>query len=341
MSEGDFPRDEQGQLVMPTAVATEGDRIRASIAAGTYGAGQAPAVPAGGPIVTVAPASPLIEGNYGASGTDWAQADWSKNDDQLRQDLQLENLRSMAAQRKLALENAPISNALQNRLTEARTAAAGMHTRYQMAQDATALEHTHNFLTDMLSADAPAPGAVGHDDYVLKSLAANPAFAKTPGGQKLLATIAAGHDTGKTIADLAATIPENYNIKTIRAGGGKTSYITASPANSAADVSRELRVGYGLTPGQIENPVGLRVGTRSAGGLFTGDNNGDVVEMLHGDKKVYMSTKAFERYGGKYGPETAAARSAAVVAPSATPGQTPEAVKHLGTYNPTTGNFEP
>jgi hypothetical protein len=283
----------------------------------------------------------MIEGNFGASGTDWAQADWGKSDQQLRDDLNLENLRSLAAQRKLNLENAPIENALKNRLTEARTAAAGVHTRYQMAQDAQALEHTHNFISAMMDPNAPAAGDPEHANYVLRNLAANPAFAKTSGGQKLLASIAAGHDVGQSITDLAANIPEGFDVSSVRAGGGKTSYIVAKPKNPEAAMAKELKTGYGLTPDQIRNPVGLAVGTLSSGGLFKGSHTGDTVQLTKGDKKIFMSTKAFERYGGQYGAETTAARSAGVSGAAAVaPGQTPAPTKHLGTYNPSTGEFD-
>ncbi len=210
----------------------------------------------------------------------------------------------------------------------ASTLAAGATTRFHQQQDTDTMSHVVGFADYMTK--APQPGTQEYKAYVLKGVQQFPRMATTAWGKETLGNLAKENDT---IESLQSRIPGGFTMK----GGtiGKDQHINFE-SGSGNDLAKELKDGYGLTPGQIKSPVAVRVG-KLDGEKFTGDNGGNVVEITTGKKgeKVHMSVPEYQRFGGAFSKETEAARQPA--APAASPSATP---KHLGTYNPKTGNFE-
>lgn len=311
----EFP-EQPDKLTNPAAVAAEGQRIRDSIAAGTYGNQPelAKAAAAGTPQITVAPNSGTgIEGNFGASGQPFEQASWNTDPWQQREDLSLDVLRTTAAKHKFDLEQAQLNAPLESRLLQARADATGAHQAFIEAQDAAALEHTTGFLNTLAHPNAPSPSDPGYERYVLSALIKNPRFAHSAGGREILKELSKTHDTHLSIEDLKKLIPTGYEAKTFEIGAGKQSHVTVSKiGGDAKAIAAELKNGYGLTQGQIENPTFVQVGDLGADGrTLTPTHTGSTVHVKRGDGTMAtMSTEEYERFGGKYSPETAAARAA-------------------------------
>lgn len=318
------------------AIIAEGARIRASLANGTYGTGAIPNQAS--PAVTVVAPTPLIQGNFGASGMDWSQADWGKTGSQLFRDARLDDLRQQAEQRKLANEQAIREAPLQDQLLSARANAAGAHTRFLQGKDLETLQHTANFFNDLSHPDAPSPASPDYTRYVWNSLSRNPGFANTAGGRGILEAMAKGQAVHNSVADLAGKLNDfgpGFEIAGGTIGAGNQSTIRVQP--KGVDQAKELRSTYGLTSANIKNPVQLTVGRIDPKLGFVGDDTGDYVKMK-GPKgnTVTMPAAAYEGYGGTYSPATTALRTGPqAAAPVATP-----AAKHLGTYNPKTNEFE-
>lgn len=280
--------------------------------------------------ITVAGApEPLIQGNFGASGTGWAQDQWleNQNPSQLRQDLNLDILRTRAAQGRMALEQANVMNPLNTRLAQARLNATGAHQAFMEHQDAQTLEHTANFLNHMADPNAPQPSDPGYASYTIRGLIQNPRFAHSQGGREILKELAATHDTHMTVDDLKKQVPEGYEATTYEIGPGKQSHVTVRKIDSGS-LDKELQKGYGLTRGQIQNPSQVLVGKLGKNGAFIGDDAGDIVQVKRGDGTMAeMSAKEYERFGGSYSQRTLAAR--ALVDPDATEKEKEQARKLL------------
>lgn len=284
--------------------------------------------------ITVAPMpQPLIQGNFGASGTGWAQNQWAENANpaQLRENLSLDILRSTAMQRRQAIEQADVMNPLQTRLAQARINATGAHQSFMEHQDAQTLEHTANFLNHMADQNAPAPNDPNYSRYVLGGLIQNPRFAHSAGGREILSELAKTHDTHMSVEDLRKQIPEGFSPSSIKIGPNGASM---NIAPTGTDVGKELGSKYGLKVGDFENPAAIRVGDVERSGSFKGTDKGNFVSITRSNGKgnVIMPVSEFERLGGKFSEETEAARGAQPTSG----GQ----VKHLGTYDPATGTFK-
>lgn len=270
-----------------------------------------------GAITVAAAPQPLIQGNFGASGTGWAQDQWAENQNpsQLRQDLNLDILRSKAMQNRMAIEQAQTMNPLNTRLAQARLNATGAHQAFMEHQDAQSLEHTANFLNHMSDPNAPLPSDPNYGNYVMSGLIKNPRFAQSAGGREILKELAATHDTHMTVDELKKQVPEGFEAKTYEIGPGKQSHVTIQKINSG-DTDKQLFKAYGITRDQIENPTQVVIGKTSDKGAFKQDATGNIVRVARGDGTMAeMSTQAYERYGGKYSKKTLAER--ALVDPNA------------------------
>jgi hypothetical protein len=317
-----FPRDASGKLVNPDYIQKEGQRIRDSLAAGTYG--DQPVAAARGPgEITVAPASGLLQDQPPIT---FDQASWNQSPGQLRQQLKLDELRSTAALRKAEVERLPITDAYDRaRLAheEAATAAIGATNLRQIQKDATAMQHIAGFENYMLN--APEPGTPEYEKYVRKGIAKFPALLTTAHGAAHLPKLGQEHD----LASLAKQLPEGFEITGMEVGGGKQSRITAKPIDASTD--KDFKAIYGF-PKSALAVSDVKVGDLDpVTSRFTRNNKGTHVAVTAPDgKTATMTVEAYEAAGGKYSGETAKARGA----------KSASNVKHLGTYNPETGNFE-
>lgn len=300
-----FPRNDQGALTNPDYVQSEGERIRNSLAAGTYGEQplQAATAQAGGtPPITV----------VGTREIEPPRSFWDMNMSQgeILRDTRLENLRSLAAQRRAEIEQIP----LKNDLLQAQIDATGAHQRFLENQDAATLGHTAGFLDYLSHPNSPAMGTPEFANYFLSGLRKYPRFAGTPGGRELLQEVAKNHDAHQTIADLTGQIPGGFEIASGEIGGGKQSHINVRPTGTGT--VEELKRSYGITPGQIKTPINLVVGDFDpTTKQFVGSNTGKFVRFGNGKgDTITMPTADYERYGGGYSDATAKARQGAVKA---------------------------
>lgn len=266
------------------------------------------------PPVQVAPVSGMLDN---ATPANWEQANWNKTTADLRDEADLDLLRSRAALNKLQFENQSRQAPLQDTLLEARANAAGAHDRFLRAQDEHVLRDTHGFFSHLTDPNAPLPSQPGYDQFVLAGLKNNPRFAETAGGREILKQIGKTHDTQLSIADMVKGIPAGFRPKSFVVGGGNQSHVTVEPIPSTSGFEKELK-GYGLTPAFIKSPMGLEVGNTDSAGSFVGSHTGNVVRMrnLKGEL-VSMPTAEYERFGGVYGPETTALRKQAAAATTA------------------------
>lgn len=262
--------------------------------------------------VTVVPVTPNMP------FTGWEQEKWAENQNPtlLRQNLNLDILRSTAAKHRMELDQAEVMNPLQTRLAQARLNATGAHQAFMEHQDAQTLEHTANFLNDMANPNAPAPNDPGYSNHVLSSLIRNPRFAHSQGGREILKELAKTHDTHLSVDDLKKQIPEGFDASSIRIGPRGAS-ISISPAGT--DTGKELGTKYGLKQGDFENPSLIKVGNVERSGSFKGADTGGFVQIQRSSGKgnVIMPVSEFERLGGKFSPETTAARGGAQPAAAA------------------------
>jgi hypothetical protein len=329
-----FPTNASGRLTQPDYITKEGGRLAKMVAAGNYldysqgdpriaGAGTGAH---GASQITVVPQS---EAPYNVNQWQpqfFEQSSWNQTPDDLRNQLELDVLRERAALNRAQTEQLGLESQPRVNLLEARTAAAGAHDRYRESQDAQTLQHTAGFLDHLLSPDAPGINDPNYDNYVLQGLRNNPRFAETVGGREMLNQIGKSRDTHVQIADLLKNVPDNYDVTGIELGSGKQSHINVKPKDRIAEA--DLMKGYRLTPEQVTNPIALRVGNLDATNRFTGDNRGSVVRFLNEKgEPITMTTQEYERFGGKYSPQTAAAR-AAKASPEPTKGKS----KYAGLY---------
>lgn len=272
----------------PAAVTTEGDRIRASLAAGTYGnqPQQAKDAAAGTPQITVAPNSGVVNAsdNFFSQPSIWQQ---NQNPAQLRSQLKLDDLVTTAASHKFALEqaqkNAPVQDAYQQaRLAheQAATAAIGATKLRAVQKDAEAMNAVTNFENAMLTAGEP--GTPEYDANVRKAIANNPAILTTKYGMQHIPNIAKEHDLAMKAKDLQT----------------KTDAV-------------DFKATYGF-PKSALNQSNVAVGNFDpATNQLKQDNNGTHVSVTtpKGDKAI-MTIEAYKANGGKLSPETEAARAA-------------------------------
>lgn len=278
--------------------------------------------------ITNANVDAIAEKRYGGSFFDqpshWDAAFGPQNARQLREQVNLENLTTLAAQRRLELEQAQRRAPTQDALLEAQlehqlasTAAIGSDKRFQLRKDAETMGHVSGFSDYLL--EAPPVDSPQYAPYILQGVKKFPRVASTAWGKNVLGRIAQEHDT---IAGLTSKIPLGFEVDSVTLGG-KNPTVTAKSQD--ADIEGELKKGYGLTLGQVRNPVGAEVGkrVRSADGKsdeFVGDPKGNLVRIEDGEgKKITMSSAEYERYGGKFSPETIAARGGGQSASSANP----------------------
>lgn len=297
-------------LVAPAAVTTEGDRIRAALAAGTYGNQPIQAVNAtvapGGVTPTVSDTEPT--GRFGTSFFNQPSI-WEQNQDpaQLRQNLQLDTLKTLAAQRKFDLESSRAEAPMKDALLQAQTDAAGAHDRFSQFQDAETLRHTAGFFNHLSNPNAPAPNSPNYAPYVMQGLIKNPRFADTAGGKDYLKRITETADAHTSVDDLKKQLPEGWTVKRIEVGGGKQSHLIAEPPGTAANIPKELAK-YALTPAQFENPASVAVVDASG----KGSNSGNFVQLTTVDsagqpKKVVMPKAAYLGFGGALASESSGA----------------------------------
>lgn len=227
---------------------------------------------------------------------------------QLREKLSLDELSGLASKRKFDLEQEALNAPLQNKLLQARIDATGAHQRFLDTHDQQTLSHTAGFLNHLSDPNAPKPNDPGYEQHVIQGLLQNPSFAETKGGQEVIKQIIASHQTQSSIEQLKKQLPPGFDVQSVEIGGGKQSHIVAR----RADTAKELKAGYGLTPDEIQNPVGAMVGNYDpATKKFTNDNKGNVVDIDRGPglQPVLIPTQVYEQHGGKYSAATAAARS--------------------------------
>lgn len=301
-----FPRNAAGALVNPDYVQTEGQRIRDSLGAGTFGnqpiASRNATVAT--PAIAVAPVPEL---------TEFSQEAWNQSPGQLRRDLNLDILRTTAAQRKLDLEqsrtNAPVLNAYDQAKLEhelAATAAIGATETGRLQRDARSMKHIAGFSDYMVN--APEEGTPEFDTYVKKGIVKFPGILNTKWGAQHLPLIGKTHDT---IAGLKSQLPEGFNLTSVTVGANGKPSVTMKPTDLDAELEKAAK-GYGVSLDQVRNPIGAEVGRKGPDGAFVGDEKGDIVRINGPDnKKVSMSVKEYQRLGGTFSPEGATKRGAA------------------------------
>lgn len=311
-SDEPFPKNEQGRLINPAAVEAEGERIRQAIAAGTYGSlpGQAAAAAVGAPQITVAPVSQ--DPFAGLTGFD--QASWNIDPAQQRRDLELDVLRTTAAKHKLDLEQEAANAPTKSRLLQAQADAMGAHERFLEDNNAQTLEHTAGFFNAMADPNAPRRRDPGYVQYVYDALDKNRAFARTPGGREILRQMAADQKSSLSIDDMKSQIPEGFKAASVSIGSDGKERMTIKPV-AADDVAleKESKSAYKLTLGQIRNPTAVEVGktvARPDGTKgFDGDEKGNIVRVKNGQGIwVPMSVDEYQKFGGKFSPQTISAR---------------------------------
>jgi hypothetical protein len=300
-----FPTNAAGALVNPDYVQKEGQRIRDSLAAGSFGTG-ANLRTEPGPITVVSPSSP----GDGQAPTIWEQSAWNQNPSQQREALSLDILRSTASQRKFDLERdqarAPVLNAYDQAKLDhemAATGAIGGALAFRQAQDAQSMQHVTGFAQHMQN--APPVNSPAYAPYVLQGVMKYPRMATTAWGKETLGKLAQEHDT---ISDLMGKVPGGFDLSSVTVGANGKPSVTMKPTDADEELAKSAK-GYGLTLDQIRNPVGAEVGKRGPKG-FEGDEKGDIVRVENGEgKKVTMSVKEYQRLGGTFSQEGAARRS--------------------------------
>lgn len=313
-----FPRDAEGRLINPDYIKTEGERILAQIAARQYGSQpqQDKPIPES-PVYTPPVRDPMSERQFGTSffqpSVSWDQSfGREQNPAQLRNALKLDDLRTIAMQRKLDLEEsqrrAPVRAALQDAELAhklASTAVLGKATSFRQRQDASTMEQISGFAEYMDA--APTVDSPEYAPFVLAGVKKFPRMAATAWGKETLKNIAQEHDT---IQDLASRLPKGFDVASISVNSRGRPTLTAKQGVDDKELAEELKTGYKLTLGQIRNPVGAEVGRIDpATKAFVGDPKGDMVRVRNGEgETVSMAAAEYERFGGKYSPETTAAR---------------------------------
>jgi hypothetical protein len=312
-----FPTNDQGQLVNPDYIQKEGDRIRASIAAGTYGAGTQQQ---GATAPIIAPVAPgVTTGPFGDSffhqPSMWEQ---NQNPAQLRQGLKLSELVTSAASHKFALEeaqkNAPVKDAYELAKLAHETAATnavGSTATFHRNQDAQVMQHVTGFADYMQG--APPVDSPDYAPYVLQGVKQFPRIAATGWGKQTLGKIAQEHDT---IAGLTAQIPPGFEVSSVTAGGGKQTKVSAQRIGGAAD-AKTFKSTYGFPKTALDDATVLVGNYDPNTRQFKQDNNGTHVSVTtSGDKgkTAIMTTSAYESNGGKYSGDTKKARDAAASA---------------------------
>lgn len=299
-----FPTNAAGQLINPPAVQTEGQRMAAGFADGSLGGPNVvasstngdvnnyrPAAPGTLPgLITVAPNSRADEATQSIAAG-WNQATWTQNPAQLREDLNLDVLRTNAAQRKFDLlqaqKNAPVldeyAQAKLNHEVAATAALGATHLR-QVQKDASTMQAVTNFEKAMMTAGEP--GTPEYDANVRNAIAKNPAILMTKYGMQHIPNIAKEHD-------LAAK----------------------AKALQTKTYASEFKATYGFPASAISQST-VQVGNYDpATKTLKQDNNGTHVSVTTpAGKQAIMTTQAYEANGGKYSDETAKARAASVVA---------------------------
>lgn len=305
---GPFPTNAGGTLINPDYIQKEGQRIRDSLAAGTYGSGTTASTPPGA-VTVVSPSSP----GDGQAPTVWEQSAWNQDEGALRRDLNFDILRTTAAQRKLDLEqstlNAPVLSAYeQAKLAheQAATSVIGETQAFHQAQDAQSMQHVTGFAKHM--AGAPPVNSPEYAPYVLQGVMKFPRMATTEWGKGTLGKLAQEHDT---IAGLTSKLPPGFDLSTVSVGADGKPRVTFKPTDADKALEKAAK-GYGLTLDQVRNPVGAVVGRRDKAGQFVQDNSGDIVRLKNKENhQVDLSAKEYERLGGTYSGETAKARGSA------------------------------
>lgn len=314
-----FPTNAAGALINPPAIQAEGQRMAAGFADGSLGGPNVaisgpngdvtnykPYAPPGTPpgLITVAPNSRADEA-AASIAAGWNQDAWNQNPSQQRENLNLDILRTTAAQRKFDLEqgqkNAPVLDAYaQAKLNHenAATAAIGATHLRQVQKDTSTMAAVTNFEKAMLTAGEP--GTAEYDANVRNAIAKNPAILMTKYGMQHIPNIAKEHD-------LAAK---------------------AKALQTKTDAS-EFKSTYGFPASAIQQST-VQVGNYDpATKTLKQDNKGTHVSVTTpAGKKAVMTTQAYEANGGKYSGETAAARASAPTLPS-----TPVQVKTIDEAN--------
>lgn len=320
-------------MVAPEAVATEGNRILESIAAGTYGSQPQRETPAGGGGVTPTASDTDPTGRFGTSFFNQPSL-WQQNRDpaQLRQDLRLEELTTRAAAGKFALEEAqrraPVLedlNVAKLAHQEAATRAIATHEKTLLEHDTAGFNATHNFLADLHAPGAPSPGDPAYANFFKSVLVKNGDIVHSKGGRELIRVLGEKHDAATSVADLASQLPPGYTPTSIEVGGGKQTHITAKPP-------------------AIDKAHAVTVGNVDSKGNFKGDNKGTHVKLTYSDgntKDKILSIDEYKQLGGQFSPETAKARGGedlialankALVDPNASPAQKAAAQKWLNEH---------
>lgn len=337
-----FPTDADGRLINPDYIRDEGVRIMEAIAAGQGASNPTDATFSATNSAAQRPTESDWNYNMRTFGSGFAPKQTSAWDQSfgaprspraLREALSLEDLTSRAAERRAKLEQtqreAPLKEALaiaKLNHQRAATSVLGESSRLRSRLDADTMGQVSGFADYMHG--APDVGTDEYAKYVLSGLRKFPRIATTKWGKDTLDGIAQEHDT---ISRLRDQIPEGFDIKTMSIGKNQSS---VSLQKKGGDVTKELKDGYDLTPGQITNPIKVEIG-KNVDGSFAGDDKGDVVRIEKPDgSKVMMSIKEYERFGGKFSPETLEARGESA-APAAKPDLRALAQKALADPNAT------
>lgn len=232
-----------------------------------------------------------------------------------RSQLRLQELTTLAAQRKLDLENTQRRTPMEDELLRARlehqnasTDAIGQTEHLKRRLDSETMGHVTGF-ADFLK-DAPPVNSPQYAQFILQGVKQFPRVATTQWGKDTLKRIAQEHDT---IQDLTSRLPPGFDVSSVTVNSGGRPSVTMKPTGGDEHLEKQAKDTYKLGLGEIRNPVRAEVGSIDpATKGFSGNPKGDVVRLKNAEgKDVLMSTAEYEKFGGKYSGETLAARAPA------------------------------
>ncbi len=194
----------------------------------------------------------------------------------------------------------------------ASTIAAGAAERYKQSMDLASMDDQVNFLHHM--ENAPAPGTPEYQKHVLLGLDKYPHVLTTQFGKDLVTNLG---QTNDTIAALKAQIPEDFKVKTITAGGGRQSHVTAERIEPSDKI-----------PSAALHDLG-QLNAEKASKTYWLNREKDPEKKAQLQAEIDDANTRIAAWHETYQPQPKAA-------PSATPSATPKRMK----FNPQTGKLE-
>jgi hypothetical protein len=270
----------------------------------------------GGGGVTVVSPSPLLEGSFGASGTDWSQANWNRDYGQERRDLNLDVLRTTAAQRRFQFEEAQRREPLQDALTRAQIAHQEAAARFQDTHARTLLERDtvgfnamNDFANELFAPGAPEIGSKDFPAHFKRTSAKHSLVYTTAGGRAFANAIGGTHDTASNVQTVMGDVPEDYTADKIRIGPRGTAVEAVSNKKLQEE---EFKKTTGLTHAQVKAARSVQVGDYEDG-VFKRKNTGGSVRIVSADNKTesIIPAEVYEKAGFGYSPDVAKERKAA------------------------------